>query len=110
MINYLITLSIRHRPLVILVSVFLALGGIYAVYHTPIDAIPDLSENQVIVFAPWPGHSPREMEDLVTYPLSLQLQGLAGVRVVRSSSDIGFSMIHVIFDDEVEIQAARRQV
>lgn len=110
MINQLITLSIRHRLIVILASLFLALSGIYAVYHTPMDAIPDLSENQVIVFASWPGHSPREIEDQVTYPLSLQLQGLAGVRVVRSSSDIGFSMLHVIFEDEVDFRVARRQV
>jgi copper/silver efflux system protein len=110
MINHLITLSIRHRWFVVLASLVLALAGIYAVYHTPIDAIPDLSENQIIVFASWPGHSPQEMEDQVTYPLSLQLQGLAGVRVVRSSSDIGFSLLHLIFEDEVDFQAARRQV
>src|ERR1700757_1720415 len=99
MIERLIALSIRHRIAVIAAGFVLALWGLYAAYTTPVDAIPDLSENQVIVFTEWPGHSPREIEDQVTYPLSLQLQGLAGVRVVRSSSDVNFSMISVIFEE-----------
>jgi Cu(I)/Ag(I) efflux system membrane protein CusA/SilA len=74
---------------------------------TPIDAIPDLSDNQVIVFTDWPGHSPQEVEDQVTYPLTTNLQGLAGVRVVRSQSAFGFSMIYVIFDDDVDLYFAR---
>src|SRR5262249_2860702 len=81
-----------------------------AFYHTPVDAIPDLSENQVIVFTEWAGHSPREIEDQVTYPLSLSLQGLPGVRAVRSSSDVDFSMINVIFEDGVDLDFARRQL
>src|SRR5947209_15514653 len=110
MIERIITFSIRNRYLVILAGFLLALWGIYAVYHTPVDAIPDLSENQVIVFTDWPGHSPHEVEDQVTYPLSLHLQGLAGVRVVRSSSDVNFSMISIIFEDGVDTAAARRRV
>jgi Cu(I)/Ag(I) efflux system membrane protein CusA/SilA len=110
MIDRIIEFSIRNRILVIIAGLLLALAGVYAVYHTPMDAIPDLSENQVIVFTDWPGHSPREIEDQVTYPLSLSLQGLAGVRVVRSSSDVNFSMINVIFEDAVDFEAARRQV
>src|SRR5262245_6186987 len=110
MIESLIAFSIRNRVLVILAAILLAIAGILAVYRTPVDAIPDLSENQVIVFTPWPGHGPREIEDQVSYPLSLELQGLAGVRVVRSSSDVGFSMLSVIFDDSVSMPAARRQV
>src|SRR5262245_55659576 len=101
MIERLIAFSIRNRVLVVLAAAALTLAGVLAVYHTPMDAIPDLSENQVIVFTSWPGHGPREIEDQVSYPLSLQLQGLAGVRVVRSSSDVGFSMLSVIFDDNV---------
>src|SRR5437762_10768476 len=108
MIERIITFSIRNRTLVIVAGLLLALGGVFAVYHTPMDAIPDLSENQVIVFTEWMGHSPREIEDQITYPLSLDLQGLAGVRVIRSSSDFNFSMIHVIFDDAVEFYAARQ--
>src|SRR5260221_3955889 len=110
MIERIIAFSIRNRVLVIAAGLTLAVWGVYAVYHTPVDAIPDLSENQVIVFTDWMGHSPREIEDQVTYPLSLHLQGLAGVRVVRSSSDFNFSMISVIFDDAVEFQTARRKV
>src|SRR5262245_36132696 len=98
MIDRVIELSIRHRGLVITAGLALALWGVYAVYRTPMDAVPDLSENQVIVFAEWPGHSPREIEDQVTYPLSRNLQSLAGVRVVRGSSDVNFSMIHLIFE------------
>src|SRR5438067_12559759 len=107
MIERVIAFSIRHRWLVILASVVLALGGTYAIYHTPVDAIPDLSENQDLVFTPWPGHSPREIGDHVTYPLSLHLQGLAGVRVVRSSSEVSFSLISVIFEDAVDVGTAR---
>jgi Cu(I)/Ag(I) efflux system membrane protein CusA/SilA len=110
MIERIIEFSIRNRGLVCVAGLVLALWGVYAVYHTPVDAIPDLSENQVIVFTEWPGHSPQEIEDQVTYPLSLQLQGLAGVRVVRSSSDIAFSMISIIFEDDVGPVAARQAV
>jgi Cu(I)/Ag(I) efflux system membrane protein CusA/SilA len=110
MIERIIEFSVRHRLLVILAGLALGVWGVYALYHTPVDAIPDLSENQVIVFTDWTGHSPREIEDQVTYPLTLHLQGLAGVRVVRSSSDINFSMISVIFEDSVPFAAARQQV
>src|SRR5262249_34880558 len=110
MIDRIIAFSIRNRFLVIAAGLLLALAGIYAAYHTPVDAIPDLSENQLIVCTEWPGHSPREIEDQVTYPLSLHLQGLAGVRVVRSSSDFNFSMINVIFEDGVDFHFARQQV
>ncbi len=110
MIERIIEFSIRNRWLVIAAGLLLALGGLYAVYHTPVDAIPDLSENQVIVFTEWPGHSPPEIETQITYPLSLHLQGLEGVRVVRSSSDFNFSMIAVIFEDSVTFAAARDRV
>src|SRR5262249_13289659 len=88
----------------------LALWGARAAYRTPVDAIPDLSENQVIVFTEWPGHGPQEIEEQVSFPLSLELKGLDGVRVVRSSSDVGFSMVSVIFEDRVGWDAGRRQV
>src|SRR5436190_8000841 len=99
MIDRILAFSVQHRRWVISAALVLALVSVLAVYHTPVDAIPDLSENQVIVFTEWAGHSPREIEDQVTYPLSLSLQGLSGVRVVRSSSDVNFSMINVIFED-----------
>jgi Cu(I)/Ag(I) efflux system membrane protein CusA/SilA len=110
MINRLIELSLRNRVLVI--AAFLLLGGwgYWALRTTPIDAIPDLSDNQVIVFTDWPGRSPQEVEDQVTYPLTVSLQGLPGVRVVRSSSAFGFSMINVIFEDSVDLYFARSRV
>src|SRR5688572_31774225 len=86
MIDWLIAVSLRNRVLVI--AFFLLVGGwgYWALLTTPIDAIPDLSDNQVIVFTDWSGRSPQEVEDQITYPLTVSLQGLPGVRVVRSSS------------------------
>jgi Cu(I)/Ag(I) efflux system membrane protein CusA/SilA len=110
MINRLIDVALRNRFLVIVVYLGLAGWGWWALGHTPIDAIPDLSDNQVIVFTDWAGHSPQEVEDQVTYPLTTNLQGLAGVRVVRSQSAFGFSMIYVVFEDDVDLYFARTRV
>ena len=110
MISQLIALSIRFRVIVILAAGLVALAGVYALYHTPIDAIPDLSENQVIVFTPWPGHSPHEIDDQISYPLSLALQGVDGVRVVRASSDVDNSTISLIFNEAIAPAAARQRV
>src|SRR6187402_1481979 len=110
MITYLIDHALRHRALVVLLSLALAGWGWWALRATPIDAIPDLSDNQVIVFTDWTGHSPQEVEDQVTYPLTTNLQGLAGVRVVRSQSAFGFSMIYAVFEDHVDLYFARARV
>src|SRR5436309_13934181 len=110
MIERIIELSIRNRFLVLILAAALTVWGIYAVLNTPMDASPDLSENQVIVFTDWMGRSPKEIEDQVTYPLSLKLQGLAGIRVVRSSSEFNFSMITLIFEDKVDFYFARQRV
>ena len=110
MIDAIITFSIRNRALIIGASLVLAAMGTWAAWETPVDAIPDLSENQVIVFTEWKGHGPREIEDQVTFPLTLGLRGLRGVRVVRSSSDVGFSMISVILRDDVNLGEGRRRV
>ncbi len=110
MIARIIEFSVRNRWLVILAWVGIAIWGVYAVLHTPVDAIPDLSENQVIVFADWMGRSPQDIEDQITYPLSVQLQGLAGVKAVRASSEFNFSMINVIFDDKTDFYFARTRV
>src|SRR5215204_1373407 len=110
MINRLIDVALKNRFIVVVVYLGLAGWGWWALTTTPIDAIPDLSDNQVIVFTDWPGHSPQEMEDQVTYPLTTNLQGLAGVRVVRSQSAFGFSMIYVIFEDDVDLYFARTRV
>ena len=110
MINRLIDVALKHRFIVIALYLGLAGWGWWALRTTPIDAIPDLSDNQVIVFTDWPGHSPQEVEDQVTYPLTTNLQGLAGVRVVRSQSAFGFSMVYVVFEDDVELYFARTRV
>ncbi|HEV3447544.1 MAG TPA: efflux RND transporter permease subunit, partial [Gemmataceae bacterium] len=110
MIENVIEYCIRNRFLVLIFALGLALWGVYAVLDTPVDAIPDLSENQVIVFTDWLGRSPNEIEDQVTYPLSLKLQGLAGVRTIRSSSEFNFSMITIIFEDSIDFYFARQRV
>src|SRR6266850_2200352 len=110
MINRLIELSLKNRFIVVALYIGLAGWGWWALAATPIDAIPDLSDNQVIVFTDWPGHGPQEVEDQVTYPLTVNLQGLAGVRVIRSQSAFGFSMIYVVFEDSVELYFARTRV
>ena len=110
MINRLIDVALRNRFVVVAVYLGLAGWGWWALTASPIDAIPDLSDNQVIVFTEWPGHSPQEVEDQVTYPLTTNLQGLAGVRVVRSQSAFGFSMIYVVFEDDVDLYFARTRV
>src|SRR6266852_308573 len=110
MIEKLIEYCIRNRFLVLIVAAGLAVWGVYAVLNTPIDAVPDLSENQVSVFTDWMGRSPKEIEDQVTYPLSRKLQGLAGIKAVRSSSEFNFSMITLIFADNVNYYFARQRV
>jgi Cu(I)/Ag(I) efflux system membrane protein CusA/SilA len=110
MISRIVELSLSNRVLVILLACGLGVWGWWAARATPIDAIPDLSDNQVIVFTEWPGHGAQEVEDQVTYPLTVNLQGLPGVRVVRSQSAFGFSMIYVIFDDDVDQYFARTRV
>ena len=110
MIDKLIESSLRNRFLVIAFCVAVTVWGIWALQRTPIDAIPDLSENQVTVFTDWPGRSPQEVEDQITYPLTVNLQGLAGVKTVRSSSGFGFSMVNVIFEDRVGLYFARTRV
>src|SRR6478672_10225015 len=110
MIEKLIEYSIRNRFLVMVLAAALTVWAVYAVINTPVDAIPDLSENQVIVFTDWMGRSPKEIEDQVTYPLSLKLQGLAGIKAVRSSSEFNFSMITLIFEDSIDVYFARQRV
>jgi copper/silver efflux system protein len=110
MINRLIGWSLRNRFLVVCGALLLIGWGVRSLYLTPVDAIPDLSENQVIVFADWPGRSPQEVEDQVTYPMSVNLQGLTGVKTVRATSMFGFSFITVIFEEGVDNYFARSRV
>ena len=110
MISTIIEFSVRNRFIVLLLTGAVAVGGLFCLFRTPVDAIPDLSENQVIVWADWPGRSPKEIEDQITYPLSVNLQGLAGIKAVRATSEFGYSMINVIFDDSIDFYFARQRV
>lgn len=110
MIERLISFSLRNRFLVLLIAAGLFAWGVYSVRTNKIDAIPDLSENQVIVFTEWMGRSPQIIEDQVTYPLVTNLQGLPQVKYVRGSSMFGMSFIYVIFNDNTDVYWARERV
>lgn len=110
MINQLISLSLKNRHIVLLIAAALFAWGIYAVKENPIDAIPDLSENQVIVFTEWQGRSPQIMEDQVTYPLVSNLQGIPKVKAIRATSMFGMSFVYIVFEDKADIYWARSRV
>ncbi len=110
MIEKIIAYSARNRIIVLLAFGLIIAWGIWAVRTTPVDAIPDLSDNQVIVLTDYPGRSPQVVEDQITYPLATSLQGLPRVKAVRASSAFGFSMIYVIFDDSTDNYWARTRV
>jgi CzcA family heavy metal efflux pump len=110
MIEKLISLSLRNRFVVLLVAAIIFGFGIFAIQNNKIDAIPDLSENQVIVFTEWQGRSPQIIEDQITYPLVTGLQGIPQVKYVRANSMFGMSFIYVIFKDDVDTYWARSRV
>ncbi|MFB9864890.1 efflux RND transporter permease subunit [Rufibacter immobilis] len=110
MIGKLISFSLRNRMIVLLIAAGLFGWGVYSVTTNKVDAIPDLSENQVIVFTEWMGRSPQIIEDQVTYPLVTNLQGMPQVKYVRGVSMFGMSFIYIIFDDQTDIYWARERV
>jgi len=110
MVRKLIEIALRNRFIVLLVAACLFGWGIYSVENNPVDAIPDLSENQVIVFTEWMGRSPQVIEDQVTYPLVSNLQGIPKIKNVRGTSMFGMSFVYVIFEDNVDIYWARTRV
>ena len=110
MVQKIISLSLRHRYIVLLVTAGMFIWGFFAVEQNPIDAIPDLSENQVIVFTEWMGRSPQTIEDQVTYPLVSNLQGIPKVKNIRGTSMFGMSFVYIIFDDNADIYWARTRV
>ncbi len=110
MVQKLIELALRNRLIVLLLAGGLFAYGIYSVKQNPIDAIPDLSENQVIVFTEWMGRSPQVMEDQVTYPRVSNLQGIPKIKNIRGTSMFGMSFVYVIFEDNVDIYWARTRV
>jgi Cu(I)/Ag(I) efflux system membrane protein CusA/SilA len=110
MIDKFIEFSLKNRLLIIAFFLLLFGIGIWAANNTPIDAIPDIGENQIIVFTDWPGRSPKDVEDQITFPLSVNLQGLPGVKTVRSSSAFGFSIVYIIFKDNIDFYWGRTRI
>ncbi|HTP13103.1 MAG TPA: efflux RND transporter permease subunit, partial [Bacteroidota bacterium] len=110
MIEKIIEYSARNRFIIILFYVLIVGWGIWSVVHTPVDAIPDLSENQVIVFTEWMGRSPQLVEDQVTFPLVTALQGVPEVQTIRAQSMFGMSFIYIIFDESTDLYWARSRV
>ncbi|MBL0199441.1 MAG: efflux RND transporter permease subunit [Chitinophagaceae bacterium] len=110
MIPKLISWSLKNRYIVLLIAAGLFTWGIINIKKNPIDAIPDLSENQVIVFTEWMGRGPQIMEDQVTYPLVSNLQGIPKVKNIRGTSMFGMSFVYVIFEDDVDVYWARTRV
>lgn len=110
MLEGIIAASIRNRVLVLLLTLLGAGGGLYALFSTPVDAIPDLSDVQVIVYTEHRGQSPRIIEDQVTYPLSTAMVSVPGSRVVRGYSFFGYSLVYVLFEDGTDIYWARSRV
>jgi CzcA family heavy metal efflux pump len=110
MVNKIIELSLRNRYIVLVIAIGLLVLGIFNIQRNPVDAIPDLSENEVIVFTEWTGQSPQIIEDQVTYPLVSNLQGVPKVKDIRGTSMFGMSFVYVIFDDDVDIYWARTRV
>ena len=110
MINKLIEFSLRNRFIVLLIAACITVYGIYAVRTTAVDAIPDLSENQVIILTEWMGRGPQIIEDQITYPLVSNLQGIPKVKNIRANSMFGMSFVFVIFDDDADIYWARTRV
>jgi len=110
MIQKLIELSIRNRVLVVILFTLIALLSIFSLKTARIDAIPDIGENQQIVFTEWAGRSPKDIEEQITYPMSILLQGIPGVKNIRGISAFGFSTIYVIFKDDVDFYWSRSRV
>jgi Cu(I)/Ag(I) efflux system membrane protein CusA/SilA len=110
MLAKIITGSIQNKFLVVLATVFIVAGGIYSLYDTPVDAIPDLSDVQVILFTEYAGQAPQVVEDQVTYPLTTQMLAVPGAKVVRGYSFFGYSFVYLIFEDGTDMYWARSRV
>jgi len=106
----LIRWSVANRFLVLLASVFVAAAGVWSLKHTPLDAIPDLSDTQVIIRTTYPGQAPQIVEDQVTYPLTTTMLSVPGAKVVRGYSFFGDSFVYVLFEDGTDIYFARSRV
>jgi CzcA family heavy metal efflux pump len=110
MVEFLISISLKNRFIVLLTAACLFAWGLYSIKQNPIDAIPDLSENQVIVYTEWMGRGPQVIEDQITYPLVSNLQGIPKIKNIRGVSMFGMSFVYIIFEDKVDVYWARTRV
>jgi Cu(I)/Ag(I) efflux system membrane protein CusA/SilA len=110
MVNAIIRWCLHNTFLMLLAIAGVIAAGYWAITHAPVDAIPDIGEKQVIVYADWPGRSPQDVDDQVTYPLTTSLTGTPGVKAIRSMSGFGFAMVFVIFEDHTDYYWARSRV
>jgi copper/silver efflux system protein len=110
MLQRIIDFSLKNKFIVLLATVALVAGGIYALHNIPLDAIPDLSDTEVIIYTPWEGQAPQIIEDQVTYPIETKMLAVPGAKVVRGYSFYGFSFVYVIFKDGTDIYWARSRV
>ncbi|QDV78333.1 efflux RND transporter permease subunit [Botrimarina mediterranea] len=110
MLTSLVRFCVKEAPIVVFLTIGLVVYGWYSYQTVPIDAIPNIGENQVIVLTPWPGRSPKDIEDQVTYPLSVSLLAVPGAESVRGKSMFGYSFVQVTFKDSVDFYWARSRV
>ena len=110
MIAALIRWSVANRVVVLMAALLLAAWGVWSTLRTPLDALPDLSDTQVILRTEWPGQPPQVVEDQLTYPLATGLLSVPGVRTVRGFSFFGDSFVYVLFDDSTDLYWARSRV
>ena len=110
MLGKIIEWSVKNKFMVVLLTFFLLIGGLYALKNTPLDAIPDLSDVQVIVFTDYPGQAPQVVEDQVTYPLTTQMLSVPRAKTVRGYSFFGLSFVYIIFEDGTDLYWARSRV
>src|SRR5262247_2913324 len=110
MVNAIIRWCMTNTFLMLLIIAGVCVAGYWAILRTPVDAIPDIGEKQVIVYADWEGRSPQDVDDQVTYPFTTSLTGTPFVKAIRSMSGFGFAMVFVIFKDDVDYYWARSRV
>jgi Cu(I)/Ag(I) efflux system membrane protein CusA/SilA len=110
MLQRIIDFSLRNKFIVLLATVALVFGGVYAARNIPLDAIPDLSDTQVIIYTPWEGQAPNIVEDQITYPITTKMLSVPKAKVVRGYSFYGFSFVYVIFEDGTDPYWARSRV
>ena len=110
MLSAIIDFSLRNKFCILLATVGLPLAGVFAVRNIPLDAIPDLSDTQVIIYTEWPGQAPQIVQDQVTYPITTKMLSVPRAKVVRGYSFYGFSFVYVIFEDGTDPYWARSRV